>query len=117
MGLWIRHLSNAIRIFQETNAQALKIEGADEIIDVIRLLTRTGIPVVAHLRFTSSIGKCTGGYKVQGKTAHAAQKLIDDAKAWKQLGHYDRSRMYSLSISENDHRIYNHSYNRHWGGG
>jgi 3-methyl-2-oxobutanoate hydroxymethyltransferase len=73
-------LSNAIRLFQETNAQALKIEGADEVIDVIQLLSRTGIPVVAHLGLLPQSASVSGGYKVQGKTAQAAQKLIEDAK-------------------------------------
>ena len=72
-------LANAIRLFQETGAQALKVEGADEVIDVIRLLTRTGIPVVAHLGLLPQSASVLGGYKVQGKTADAAQKLINDA--------------------------------------
>ncbi|EPD53152.1 3-methyl-2-oxobutanoate hydroxymethyltransferase [Paenisporosarcina sp. FSL H8-0542] len=79
-------LSNAIRLFQETNAQALKIEGADEMIDVIRLLSRTGIPVVAHLGLLPQSASVSGGYKVQGKTAEAAQKLIEDAKACEAAG-------------------------------
>ncbi|MFX3674729.1 MAG: 3-methyl-2-oxobutanoate hydroxymethyltransferase [Paenisporosarcina sp.] len=74
-----RTLANAIRLFQETGAQALKVEGADEVIEVIRLLTRTGIPVVAHLGLLPQSASVLGGYKVQGKTADAAQKLIDDA--------------------------------------
>jgi len=79
-------LSNAIRLFQETNAQALKIEGADELIDVIRLLSRTGIPVVGHLGLLPQSASVSGGYKVQGKTAQAAQKLIEDAKACEAAG-------------------------------
>lgn len=79
-------LANAVRLFQETNAQALKIEGADEIIEVIRLLTRTGIPVIAHLGLLPQSASVLGGYKVQGKTAHAAQKLIEDAKACEAAG-------------------------------
>jgi len=79
-------LSNAIRLFQETNSQALKIEGADEVIDVIRLLSRTGIPVVAHLGLLPQSASVSGGYKVQGKTAQAAQKLIEDAKKCEAAG-------------------------------
>ncbi len=79
-------LSNAIRLFQETHAQALKVEGAEEVVDVIRLLTRTGIPVVAHLGLLPQSASVLGGYKVQGKTAHAAQKLIDDALACEAAG-------------------------------
>jgi len=79
-------LTNAIRLFQDTNAQALKIEGADEVIDVIRLLSRTGIPVVAHLGLLPQSASVSGGYKVQGKTAQAAQKLIEDAQACEAAG-------------------------------
>ena len=79
-------LSNAMRLFQETNAQALKVEGADEVIDVIRLLSRTGIPVVAHLGLLPQSASVSGGYKVQGKTAQAANKLIEDAKACEAAG-------------------------------
>ncbi|WP_416143696.1 3-methyl-2-oxobutanoate hydroxymethyltransferase [Planococcus koreensis] len=79
-------LQNAIRIFQETGAEALKLEGADEVVDVMRLLTRTGIPVVAHLGLLPQTAGVLGGFKVQGKTAHAAQKLIEDAKACEASG-------------------------------
>jgi 3-methyl-2-oxobutanoate hydroxymethyltransferase len=79
-------LSNAVRLFQETSAQALKVEGGDEVIDVIRLLSRTGIPVVAHLGLLPQSASVSGGYKVQGKTAQAAEKLIADAKACEAAG-------------------------------
>lgn len=81
-----RTLQNAIRIFQETGAEALKLEGADEVLDVIRLLTRTGIPVVGHLGLLPQTAGVLGGFKVQGKTADAAQKLIADAKATEAAG-------------------------------
>lgn len=81
-----RTLEQAIRIFQETGAEALKLEGADEVLDVIKLLTRTGIPVVGHLGLTPQTAGVLGGYKVQGKTAHAAQKLLEDAKACEAAG-------------------------------
>lgn len=81
-----RSLQQAMRIFQETGAEALKLEGADEVFDVIRLLTRTGIPVVGHLGLTPQTAGVLGGYKVQGKTAHAAQKLLEDAKACEAAG-------------------------------
>ncbi|MFC4410940.1 3-methyl-2-oxobutanoate hydroxymethyltransferase [Chungangia koreensis] len=81
-----RTLSNAVRIFQETGAQALKLEGADEIIDSIRLLVRTGIPVVAHLGLLPQSAAVLGGYKVQGKTADAAKKLIEDAILCEEAG-------------------------------
>lgn len=73
-------LSNAVRLMQETGAQAVKLEGAGAIIPVIEKLTFAGIPVVAHLGLLPQSAGVLGGYKVQGKTAEAAQKLIEDAK-------------------------------------
>ena len=69
-----RTLTEAVRIFQQTNANALKLEGAGNVIEAIRLLTGTGIPVVAHLGLLPQSASVVGGYKVQGKTAEAAQK-------------------------------------------
>ncbi|MCG3089924.1 3-methyl-2-oxobutanoate hydroxymethyltransferase [Sporosarcina cyprini] len=81
-----RTLQNAMRLFQETGANALKLEGAGKVIDGIRLLTSTGIPVVAHLGLLPQSAAVIGGYKVQGKTAEAAQQLIRDAKACEDAG-------------------------------
>lgn len=81
-----RILTEAIRIFQETGADALKVEGADEVLNTIQLLTNTGIPVVAHLGLLPQSASVSGGYKVQGKTAHAARKLLEDAQLCEQAG-------------------------------
>lgn len=79
-------LKEATRIFQETGANALKLEGAGNVINKIQLLTDTGIPVVAHLGLLPQSAAVLGGYKVQGKTAEAAEKLIEDAKACEAAG-------------------------------
>lgn len=81
-----RILNEAIRVFQETGADALKVEGADEVLDTIQILTNTGIPVVAHLGLLPQSASVIGGYKVQGKTADSARKLLDDAKLCEQAG-------------------------------
>lgn len=81
-----RTLETAIRIFQETGAEALKLEGAGEVIDVIRRLTQTGIPTVAHLGLLPQSAGVIGGYRVQGKTADAAKQLIEDALACEAAG-------------------------------
>lgn len=85
-GSWDRTLENAMRIFQETGAQALKLEGAGEVLEVTRKLVATGIPVVAHLGLLPQSAAVLGGYKVQGKTASAAKQLIEDAKACEAAG-------------------------------
>ena len=81
-----RTLESAVRIFQETDANALKLEGGGRVIDAIQLLTETGIPVVAHLGLLPQSAAVVGGYKVQGKTAVAAEQLIQDAIACEAAG-------------------------------
>ncbi|MBB5323375.1 3-methyl-2-oxobutanoate hydroxymethyltransferase [Anoxybacillus tepidamans] len=79
-------LRNAQRIMQQSGANAVKVEGADQVIDVIRALTQAGVPVVAHLGLTPQSVGVLGGYKVQGKDAESARKLLNDAKLCEQAG-------------------------------
>ncbi|MFD2445831.1 3-methyl-2-oxobutanoate hydroxymethyltransferase [Bacillus sp. CGMCC 1.16607] len=79
-------LLNAGRLIQETGGNAVKLEGADEVIDKISALTKAGIPVMAHLGLTPQLVNVLGGYKVQGKEAKAAQKIIEDAKKCEEAG-------------------------------
>ncbi|MEW9049851.1 MAG: 3-methyl-2-oxobutanoate hydroxymethyltransferase [Neobacillus sp.] len=79
-------LVNAGRLIQETGAQAVKLEGADDVIEKITALTKAGIPVCAHLGLTPQSVGVLGGYKVQGKDAQSGRKLIDDAKKCEEAG-------------------------------
>ncbi len=79
-------LKTAIYMMQETGADALKVEGAGDVIPVIRKLTAAGIPVVAHLGLLPQSAGVIGGYKVQGKTAEQATQLIEDAKQCEKAG-------------------------------
>ncbi|MEH7108569.1 3-methyl-2-oxobutanoate hydroxymethyltransferase [Bacillus sp. JJ1764] len=79
-------LMNAGRIIQESGAHAVKLEGADDVIEKISALTSAGIPVCSHLGLTPQSVGVLGGYKVQGKDAEAARKLIDDAKKCQEAG-------------------------------
>lgn len=79
-------LLNGARLLQETGANAVKVEGADDVCDHIRALTNAGIPVVAHLGLTPQSVGVLGGYKVQGKNAEAARKLMEDAKKCVEAG-------------------------------
>lgn len=74
-------VANAGRIMKETNCQAVKMEGGAEYADRIKAIVKAGIPVVAHIGLTPQSFNMLGGYKVQGKSLEAAQKLIDDAVA------------------------------------
>lgn len=77
---------NAGRIMKETNCQAVKMEGGAEYADRIKAIVEAGIPVVAHIGLTPQSVNALGGYKVQGKSLEAAQKLISDAKAVAEAG-------------------------------
>lgn len=79
-------LKNAGRIMQEAGAHAVKLEGADEVVEKIAAITKAGIPVCSHLGLTPQSVGVLGGYKVQGKDARAARKLIDDAKKCEEAG-------------------------------
>ncbi|MBO8170742.1 MAG: 3-methyl-2-oxobutanoate hydroxymethyltransferase [Bacillaceae bacterium] len=79
-------LKNAGRIMQEGMAKAVKMEGGSEIAETISRCTQAGIPVMGHLGLTPQAVHQLGGYKVQGKTDDAAQKIIDDARALEQAG-------------------------------
>ena len=77
-------LKNALKIYQDTNANAVKAEGA-HLVSFIQKATRMGIPVVSHLGLTpQSVGVM--GYKLQGDTKEAAIQLIEDAKAIEKAG-------------------------------
>lgn len=79
-------LKTAVRMMQETGANALKVEGAGEVIEVIKKLTNAGIPVVSHLGLQPQSAGVLGGYKVQGKTAEQAEKLMQEALACEEAG-------------------------------
>jgi len=70
---------NAGRFLKEGGAAAIKIEGGSEIADRIRAMTRSDIPVMAHIGLTPQSIHRMGGYKVQGKSKSAAKKLIEEA--------------------------------------
>ncbi len=79
-------LRNAGRFLQEAGAQAVKLEGGKERAEVVRTLVEAGIPVVGHLGLTPQSVLQLGGFKVQGKTEEAANKLIEDALALQDAG-------------------------------
>lgn len=79
-------LKTAVHMMQQTNANAVKVEGSGDVVKVIEKLTHAGIPVVAHLGLLPQSAGVLGGYKVQGKTAEQAEKLIKDALLVEQAG-------------------------------
>lgn len=68
-------------------ANAVKIEGYSEyIVEVVKRLVESGIPVVAHLGFTPQFLNTLGGYKIQGKTKEAADEILRQAKELEKAG-------------------------------
>jgi len=78
-------LSSAIRVYQETNADAIKIEGGSEKAGIIKEITKNGIAVVAHIGLLPQFFR-SEGYAVKGKEEKELHKLIEDAKAVEAAG-------------------------------
>ncbi|MBI5188333.1 MAG: 3-methyl-2-oxobutanoate hydroxymethyltransferase [Nitrospirae bacterium] len=70
---------NAGRFLKEAGASAVKIEGGAEVAEHIRVMTKSDIPVMAHIGLTPQSIHRMGGYKVQGKTEESAKRLIEEA--------------------------------------
>jgi len=79
-------LETSVRIFKETGADAVKLEGGVRSAPQIRALTDAGIPVVAHLGYTPQSENLLGGPRVQGRGDDAGERLADDAKAVEEAG-------------------------------
>lgn len=77
---------NAGRLIKEGHAQAVKLEGGFEVTEQIRAIVKASIPVVAHIGLTPQSVNAFGGFKVQGKSEAAAQKLLDEARAVEEAG-------------------------------
>lgn len=79
-------VKNAGRLVKEGHAGAVKLEGGKEFAPQIRAITAASIPVMGHLGLTPQSIHTLGGYRVQGKTEAAAQKLLEDALAVEEAG-------------------------------
>ncbi len=75
----------AVRFMKEGNAHAVKLEGAATMAPQVELLTRAGIPVMAHIGFTPQAEHNLGGYRIQGRGDDAG-RLMADAKALEAAG-------------------------------
>jgi 3-methyl-2-oxobutanoate hydroxymethyltransferase len=79
-------LHNAGRLMQEGGAHMVKLEGNADQAEIVARLSRTGIPVCAHVGLQPQLVHKLGGYKVQGKDAAAAERMLGDAKALEAAG-------------------------------
>ncbi len=79
-------LLNAVRVYKETRACYVKIEGGAEKAEIIEHLVKNKIAVIGHIGLMPQVARAEGGYKVKGKSEAEAAKLILDAKALQAAG-------------------------------
>jgi 3-methyl-2-oxobutanoate hydroxymethyltransferase len=79
-------IRNAGRFMAEAGCDAIKLEGGAEMADRMAGITAAGIPAMGHLGLTPQSVSALGGFRVQGKSAWQAKKIIDDAKALEEAG-------------------------------
>jgi 3-methyl-2-oxobutanoate hydroxymethyltransferase len=77
---------NALRLMKYGGAEAVKLEGGRNRVDLVKRLVNEEIPVVAHIGLTPQSVYKMGGYRVQGRTAEQAKQLIEDAKMLEEAG-------------------------------
>jgi len=79
-------IRNAGRVLQESGAHGVKLEGGRPMAETVRALVDRGIPVIGHLGLTPQSVHALGGYRVQGRDASAAERLLADARALEEAG-------------------------------
>ena len=77
---------NAVRFHKEANVDAVKLEGGNQVVDVIRKIADSGMLVMGHVGLTPQSSNALGGFKAQGRTAETAMTLIDDARSIYEAG-------------------------------
>jgi 3-methyl-2-oxobutanoate hydroxymethyltransferase len=79
-------IRNAGRFMAEAGCDAIKLEGGVEMADRIEGIVKAGIPAIGHLGLTPQSVSALGGFRVQGKGALQAKKIVDSAKALERAG-------------------------------
>lgn len=77
---------NAGRFMAEAGCDAIKLEGGAAMAERVRAIVDAGIPVIGHLGLTPQSASMLGGFRLQGKTAALAKRIVDDAKILEQAG-------------------------------
>jgi 3-methyl-2-oxobutanoate hydroxymethyltransferase len=78
----------SMRLVAEGGAQAVKLEGGSDYVEVVRRIVRAGVPVMGHIGLTPQSVHKMGGYVVQGKDSDKAQQILRDARALEAGGCY-----------------------------
>ena len=79
-------IRSAGRFMAETGCDSIKLEGGASMVDRIKGIVDAGIPAIGHLGLTPQSVSSLGGFKLQGKSATLAKKIVDDAKALEEAG-------------------------------
>jgi 3-methyl-2-oxobutanoate hydroxymethyltransferase len=79
-------IRNAGRVLQESGAHGVKLEGGSHMAETVAALVQRGIPVIGHLGLTPQSVHALGGYRVQGRDAADADRLLQDAQALEAAG-------------------------------
>ena len=77
---------NAGRFMKEAGCDAIKLEGGDEVLEATIAIVNAGIPVLGHLGLTPQSISKLGGFKIQGKDAEAAKRILDQAVKLERAG-------------------------------
>ena len=81
-----RALTNATRFMQEAGSDAVKPQGGKSQAHILKALVDAGIPTASHIGLTPHTVAMFGGFKIQGRTAEAAMKILEDALAIQDAG-------------------------------
>jgi 3-methyl-2-oxobutanoate hydroxymethyltransferase len=79
-------IRNAGRVLQESGAHGVKLEGGSHMAETVAALVQRGIPVIGHLGLTPQSVHALGGYRVQGRDAADAERLVQDARTLEAAG-------------------------------
>ncbi|MBU8848329.1 MAG: 3-methyl-2-oxobutanoate hydroxymethyltransferase [Desulfobacterales bacterium] len=77
---------NAGRLMKEGGCDVVKLEGGVDFAPTVEAIIKAGIPVQGHIGLTPQTASALGGFKMQGKDARAAKRIVDDAKALEDAG-------------------------------
>jgi len=79
-------IRNAMRFMKEAGCEAVKLEGGYEAVEVTEAIVNAGVPVLGHIGLTPQTMSKLGGFKVQGKNAETAKRLLDEAVMLEKVG-------------------------------
>ena len=81
-------LENAGKLIKDGGCESIKLEGGEEVAEHVRRIVLAGIPVMGHVGLTPQSVHAMGGFKVQGKSDEAVERLLDGARALEEAGAY-----------------------------